>query len=475
MNDMHSRRPDRLMPEIALPTAAQSGHCPVCSAAACAEADYLESLAGAALTDIEAVQSFVAAGGFCARHAAAAVTTPGMMETMPLLLGELARANWHQLERAQADLARHERTDLSRTGTCPACMEQQRAVAECTLRALGSPDGADSKSRENGKMALCFPHLLFMLAEDRLRRESCRDITAACHTRLAALMDSGTYEQKLAMHSRIPDSAAVDEILRMLAGNSPGPGVAREGAPRWPMQTIASAGDAYPSHDTIHGCPVCLRLCDAWRTRLAMLDGNAESHQDFDDLMPAAPENVWPMCARAHGTLLHSSIATAGAYRMLAVLRSLMLHYRTATQPVPFTGIRPFVHTIHERRQARGAFISACRHPFTCPVDRFLRGVERHQLSRLLSALRGPEASASSHPTPGLCMVHLRAALSMAPDVDISQLLLHSALALSRQILMIAAPTSTQPVAPAQWEPALRFFSGVDYRWTGAMQGSAAY
>ncbi|WP_146153370.1 hypothetical protein [Paraburkholderia fungorum] len=300
------------------------------------------------------------------------------------------------------------------------------------------------------------------------------DITGAYRTRLSALMGSATYEQKLATHKRLPDPAIADAVLRELAGHHVGAATPRLGASSWPVPPADDPCGPVTSSAVSPDCPVCQRLCDAWRSRLAMLDGNVEWHQDLYDLMPTAPQNVWAMCDQAHNTGLHGSIATSGAYRMLAELDYLMLNNRLAGLPLPMSGIRPYVHAFLQRQRARRTFLASCRHPFTCPVDRYIRGVGQHQLSRLMSILRDPDVSIAYRRTQGLCMVHLCSALSLAPPLEIGQLLLETALDRNRQVLAqlealsrispSRPPSSSAMVAPVGCESASLFFSGVDHR-----------
>lgn len=67
--------------------------------------------------------------------------------------------------------------------------------------------------------------------------------------------------------------------------------------------------------------------------------------------------------------------------------------------------------------------------PFNCPVDRYIRSVGRHQLSRLLAALRDPEASIAYRRIQGLAwFIYTRRFLLHRTDFKTVQLLLQTAL-----------------------------------------------
>ncbi|MGP8432933.1 hypothetical protein ACT2FY_38475 [Paraburkholderia fungorum] len=393
---------------------------------------------------------------------------------MPTILVERARSNGAQLERTKARLGKRGSPEPPDLGTCPLCSQQQLAARNCTLEIIRSLNDGKGKSDESRARDLCFPHLLSLLVEDRLSLAQRANITGAYRARLSALMGSATYEQKLATHKRLPDPAIVNAVLRELAGHHVAAATPRPGASSLPVPPADDPCGPVTSSSVSPDCPVCLRLCDAWRSRLAMLDGNFEWQQDLYDLMPTASQNVWAMCDQAHNTGLRDSIATSGAYRMLAELDYLMLNNRLAGLALPMSGIRPYVHAFLQRQRARRTFLASCRHPFTCPVDRYIRGVEQHQLSRLISTLRDSDLSIAYRRTQGLCMVHLCSALSFAPALEIGQVLLETALDRNRQVLaqleaLSRIPPSCQPsssavVAPVGCESASLFFSGVDHR-----------
>lgn len=447
---------DAALPQHAHSLAAASSlttgakHCPACAAAIRAVTDYL---AGADLG-----RAVAQSGSYCARHAAILLDSPAGMNAAPAILGELARGNEAWLEGAEANHGGRGAA-LPDAGSCPLCMQEQGAARHCTLAMIKALNDGHSHPRESVALELCFPHLLSMLAEDRLDRVQCAAITGGHHARLSALMGSATYEQKLTTHNRFPDRTIADAVLHELAGD----------------QIQATTLRLSATSPTIPpGCPVCLRLCDAWSSRLAMLDADSGWQQDLYDLMPTAPENVWAMCDQSHNTALRGSIATAGAYRMLGELEFLMLHNQRAGQRVALSGIRSCFHALLERRCARRTFLASCRHPFTCPVDRYIHSVARYQLSRLLASMRSSEGAHAYRETPGLCMVHLRDALSLGSNIEIVQLLLRTARVRNQQLLAQIHSTPTVspvplcstpgPAASVGYESASRFFSGVDYR-----------
>jgi len=449
-------------------------HCPACFAAARAETDCFAAAASATYPNADRARAVAATGGYCSGHAAAVLASPALIQAVPTILVERARSNGAQLERAEARLGKRGSPEPPDLGTCPLCLQQQLAARNCTLVIIRSLNDGKGWSGESRGPDLCFPHLLSLLAEDRLSLAQRANITGAYRARLSTLMGSTTYEQKLATHKRLPDPEIVTAVLRKLAGYHVGAATPRLGASSWPVPPADGTRGQVTCSTVSPDCPVCLRLCDAWRSRLAMLDGNIEWHQDLYDLMPTAPQNVWAMCDQAHNTGLRGSIATSGAYRMLAELDYLMLNNRLAGMALPMSGIRPYVHALLQRQRARHAFLASCRHPFTCPVDRYIRGVGRHQLSRLISTLRDPDVSIAYRRTQGLCMVHLSSALSLAPALEIGQLLLETALDRNQQVLaqleaLLRNPPSCQPsssatVAPVACESASLFFSGVDHR-----------
>lgn len=457
---------DELHSTVADSPARRAATCPMCSAAERAEADYFARASSTATPDTNLITAAVAAGGYCASHAALALNIPDMALTFQSILVQLAPRTVNQLQHAQAILQKRGVAHLPETATCPICDEQRHAVTQQAAAIISSLDRADASRCENLTSVLCFRHLLSMLAGDSLDSAACTGIVAARHHRLASLLSSQPYAQKLATHSRLPDPAVVDAVLRELAGDPVKSAVRRERSS--PGNASADFLGLVQSSSVIaDDCPVCQRLCHAWQTRLAMLDGNAEGQLDIYDLMPAAPHNVWAMCNQAQGDGLRRSIAAAGAYRMLAEYESLLLHCRpgkhSGRNTHPTVGIRGFFDALIERHRARKAFIAACHHPFTCPVDRYIRSVTRHQLSRLLTELHDPEISDAYGRSSGLCMVHLRSALALAPDIGTAQALLQSASARNQQILRQADTSSDEPTHPLK--SALLFFSGTDHRY----------